>query len=218
MTTKTLRTRNAHVPSPSAGTGLQILCDSVTAARDGLVDGAYAPPRREEPMLAPVLSPASLAPIEMPDATLDDPSDEARATTARRQRLVRIVMGVMGLCAAIGVAAVGASLLGHGDDTASASVSDSLSSPAKIQASTSIAGTLAALTTTATRVDLPTLSAPSPATNAHSAKKKAPLRPQPATKRHATAKPPAKPNGANGGSGKSLEELLKPVSHGNARP
>jgi hypothetical protein len=218
MTTKTLQTLNAHAPSPSAGTGLKLLCDSVTAARDGLVDGAYASPRREEPMLAPVLSPASLAPIEMPDATFDGPSDEARVTTERRQRLVRIVMGVMGLCAAIGVAAVGASLLGHGDDTASASISDSLASPAKVQASTSIAGTLAALTTPATRVDP---SAPSPATNAHSAKKRAPLRPQPAAKRHATAKPPAKPNGASGGSGKSpasLEELLKPVSHGNARP
>lgn len=162
---------------------------------------------KNEPILAPVLSPASLAPVEMPASDESQAIEGSPAASARRKRFVRLVVGIMGLCGAIVIAAIGATAIGHTDDAPTASV-----------ATASIAAALTAYPTATTRVESAPpapLAVASPKTSAPPGKKKGPLRAQPVMKQRGAAKP-APPTAA--GSPSPLEGLMRPVSHGSVHP
>ena len=209
MTTETSPRRDPH-----AGAGLQVLCESANLPRQILADGQSGASGRDDVMLAPVLVSTSLAPMEMP--SLDD-RDETLAASLRRRRFGRLVTGVMGLCAAIGVAAVGTTVLARSEEPprAGAAMKEPL-------ANLPFARPVASPTPTVTNAaPLMAVAAPAaklspPATTVHPAKKKWQLGAPPAAKRPAPASTarPARPPG----SPSALEDLMRPVSHGNTRP
>ena len=211
MTTETSPCRD-----PNAGASLQVLCESATRPRQILAGGQSGASRRDDVMLAPVLVSTSLAPIEMP--SLQD-SDEALAASLRRRRFSRLVAGVMGLCAAIGVAAIGTTVLARSEEPprAGATMKEPLANlPFTKPAASATPATLTVTNAATLMADAPTAKASPPATTAHPAKKKWQLRAQPAAK-HQTPAAPA-PSARAPGSPSSLEELMRPVSHGNTRP